>query len=217
MLAGCPHPSSLMPVGLPHASKQSAFTSLLLSSPLFSSQLHHLPGSGDGNFHVLLMLRADVPEDVKEAHRLAGDIATTAISMGGTCTGEHGESCLQIGWCDVKYYIDERLNFPFSISLSLHLYLSYFFLVLHSNARVSTTDTCTHTMTHCITTSALIASWIPLVIIIFIIEIIKITVIITNTLLTILTLCVMSRHWCGQEGVPSSRDGWGQHVDDGKN
>ena len=47
--------------------------------------------TGDGNFHVLLMVRADVLEDVHEAHRLAGDIATAAISMGGTCTGEHGE------------------------------------------------------------------------------------------------------------------------------
>ena len=46
---------------------------------------------GDGNFHALIMLRPDVAEDVKEAHRLAGDIAVAAISMGGTCTGEHGE------------------------------------------------------------------------------------------------------------------------------
>lgn len=73
------------------------FSSLLFFSLHSSSLLHHPLESGDGNFHVLLMLRADLPEDVKEAHRLAGDIATAAISMGGTCTGEHGESCLHIG------------------------------------------------------------------------------------------------------------------------
>ena len=50
-----------------------------------------LLASGDGNFHVLLMLRPGVPEDIAEAHRLAGDIALLAIEMGGTCTGEHGE------------------------------------------------------------------------------------------------------------------------------
>ena len=64
-------------------------TSPLLSSPLLSS--HSPYTQGDGNFHVLLLLRPDVPGDVREAHRLAGDIATAAISMGGTCTGEHGE------------------------------------------------------------------------------------------------------------------------------
>ena len=37
------------------------------------------------------MLRPGDPEDVKEAHRLAGDIALLAIKMGGTCTGEHGK------------------------------------------------------------------------------------------------------------------------------
>jgi FAD/FMN-containing dehydrogenase len=64
-------------------------TSPLLTSPHLSSHCPDTPG--DGNFHVLLMLRPDVSGDVREAHRLAGDIATAAISMGGTCTGEHGE------------------------------------------------------------------------------------------------------------------------------
>ena len=42
--------------------------------------------TGDGNFHVLLMVRADVLEDVHEAHRLAGDIATAAISTASDLT-----------------------------------------------------------------------------------------------------------------------------------
>ena len=46
--------------------------------------------AGDGNFHVLIMLDPANPKDVKEAKRLAGNIAERAIAMGGTCTGEHG-------------------------------------------------------------------------------------------------------------------------------
>jgi D-lactate dehydrogenase (cytochrome) len=55
------------------------------------NEIKYIQLTGDGNFHVLLMVRADVLEDVHEAHRLAGDIATAAIEMGGTCTGEHGK------------------------------------------------------------------------------------------------------------------------------
>lgn len=46
--------------------------------------------AGDGNFHVLLMLKTGDERDKVEAHRLAGEIALSAIEMGGTCTGEHG-------------------------------------------------------------------------------------------------------------------------------
>jgi hypothetical protein len=61
------------------------FTCVLTHHPLPSPPL-----LGDGNFHVLLMLRPGDKGDVDEAHRLAGDIALRAIEMGGTCTGEHG-------------------------------------------------------------------------------------------------------------------------------
>ena len=47
-------------------------------------------GVGDGNFHVLIMMRPDEPEDLREAHRLAHYMAEQAIALGGTCTGEHG-------------------------------------------------------------------------------------------------------------------------------
>lgn len=97
------------------------FSSLLFFSLHSSSLLHHPLESGDGNFHVLLMLRADVPEDVEEAHRLAGDIATAAISMGGTCTGEHGEPCLHIGWSEALHRRTPNISFlylPLSPNLS---------------------------------------------------------------------------------------------------
>lgn len=45
---------------------------------------------GDGNFHVVFPLSPNNPEDLKEAQRLSGRIVEYALSMDGTCTGEHG-------------------------------------------------------------------------------------------------------------------------------
>ena len=56
-------------------------------SPLSGPILGHV---GDGNFHAVLLLRPDHPEDLEEAHRIAGRIAERAIRLGGTITGEHG-------------------------------------------------------------------------------------------------------------------------------
>ena len=53
--------------------------------------------AGDGNFHVFIMFRADVQEEVLEARRLAEDMARRAIRRGGTCTGEHGVGVGKMG------------------------------------------------------------------------------------------------------------------------
>ncbi|WP_226622505.1 FAD-binding oxidoreductase [Alloyangia pacifica] len=45
---------------------------------------------GDGNFHAILLLDPDKPEDLAEAKRLSHRMAERALRMGGTCTGEHG-------------------------------------------------------------------------------------------------------------------------------
>lgn len=45
---------------------------------------------GDGNFHVLLVIDPDDPEEFAEAQRLNERIVERALSMDGTCTGEHG-------------------------------------------------------------------------------------------------------------------------------
>ena len=55
----------------------------------------HLPGPlvghvGDGNFHIIFPVNPDDPRDIAEAERLSTRLAERAISMGGTCTGEHG-------------------------------------------------------------------------------------------------------------------------------
>jgi D-lactate dehydrogenase (cytochrome) len=45
---------------------------------------------GDGNFHVLLLIDMEDVEEVARAERFVGWLNELAISMGGTCTGEHG-------------------------------------------------------------------------------------------------------------------------------
>lgn len=45
---------------------------------------------GDGNFHVLLLVDPNSEEEIKKAKAYVGEMNDIAISMDGTCTGEHG-------------------------------------------------------------------------------------------------------------------------------
>jgi len=45
---------------------------------------------GDGNFHMLLLVDPNSPEDHAEAERLNERLVHRALAMGGTITGEHG-------------------------------------------------------------------------------------------------------------------------------
>jgi D-lactate dehydrogenase (cytochrome) len=45
---------------------------------------------GDGNFHVLVLFDAANPQERAKADEIAKRVSLRAISMGGTCTGEHG-------------------------------------------------------------------------------------------------------------------------------
>lgn len=45
---------------------------------------------GDGNFHVLMLLDPDSPEEWEESQQLNRRLVHRAIEMDGTCTGEHG-------------------------------------------------------------------------------------------------------------------------------
>ena len=45
---------------------------------------------GDGNFHLVYVIDADDPEEVKAADELHERMVLRALAMGGTCTGEHG-------------------------------------------------------------------------------------------------------------------------------
>jgi D-lactate dehydrogenase (cytochrome) len=45
---------------------------------------------GDGNFHVIFVLDPNNPEEQREAEALNARLVERALSMDGTCTGEHG-------------------------------------------------------------------------------------------------------------------------------
>ncbi len=45
---------------------------------------------GDGNFHVIFVIDPNNPAEMEEAQRLNAALIDRALSMGGTCTGEHG-------------------------------------------------------------------------------------------------------------------------------
>jgi len=45
---------------------------------------------GDGNFHAILLIDPDRPEDLAAARALSHRMVERALDLGGTCTGEHG-------------------------------------------------------------------------------------------------------------------------------
>lgn len=53
---------------------------------------------GDGNFHCVLLLDPNNPEEVEECEKLNDEIVQLALSMDGTCTGEHGIGLHKIGY-----------------------------------------------------------------------------------------------------------------------
>jgi D-lactate dehydrogenase (cytochrome) len=51
---------------------------------------------GDGNFHVGFVLNPSDPSEMAEAQRLNERVVRRALSLDGTCTGEHGIGCGKI-------------------------------------------------------------------------------------------------------------------------
>jgi D-lactate dehydrogenase (cytochrome) len=51
---------------------------------------------GDGNFHLVIVLNPNDPREMAEAARLNERLVHRALSMDGTCTGEHGIGCGKI-------------------------------------------------------------------------------------------------------------------------
>lgn len=45
---------------------------------------------GDGNFHLLMLVDPERPEEMERARAINKRLVRRAIAMGGTCTGEHG-------------------------------------------------------------------------------------------------------------------------------
>jgi D-lactate dehydrogenase (cytochrome) len=45
---------------------------------------------GDGNFHLVILIDPNRAEDLEESERLNTRLVQRALSMDGTCSGEHG-------------------------------------------------------------------------------------------------------------------------------
>ena len=58
---------------------------------------------GDGNFHIIFPVDPESGKDLAEAQRLTDRLVERALSMGGTCTGEHG-----IGMGKIKFLEQEH-------------------------------------------------------------------------------------------------------------
>ena len=57
---------------------------------------------GDGNFHASLLVDKSDADEVERAEEFIGWLSSLAISMDGTCTGEHG-----IGQGKMSYLVKE--------------------------------------------------------------------------------------------------------------
>lgn len=59
----------------------------LANSTLVAPMVGHV---GDGNFHLIMLIDPENPEEVAEAKRIHDRMVVRALSFDGTCTGEHG-------------------------------------------------------------------------------------------------------------------------------
>lgn len=58
---------------------------------------------GDGNFHLVILVRPDVPADLAEAKALNERLVKRALDMEGTCTGEHGVGFGKKKWLEYEH------------------------------------------------------------------------------------------------------------------
>ena len=58
---------------------------------------------GDGNFHLVVLIDPNNPQDLAEAERINHAVVERALAMEGTCTGEHG-----IGITKQKFLVAEH-------------------------------------------------------------------------------------------------------------
>ncbi|MBM7551624.1 FAD-binding oxidoreductase [Thalassobacillus pellis] len=58
---------------------------------------------GDGNYHALLMIDTENPDELQKAEQFNKEIVDYALARGGTCTGEHG-----VGSGKMKYLEQEH-------------------------------------------------------------------------------------------------------------
>ena len=73
---------------------------------------------GDGNFHAVLLIDPNNPVEMAEAERLNDEIVRLALSMDGTCTGEHGIGLHKMGFL-VEEAGEEAVDIMRRIKLAL--------------------------------------------------------------------------------------------------
>ncbi len=61
---------------------------------------------GDGNFHLTIILDPNDPRELEEANRLNDRLVARALSMDGTCTGEHGVGYGKIDFLNAEHGAD---------------------------------------------------------------------------------------------------------------
>src|SRR5215470_11864611 len=72
----------------------------IVASGLYAPIVGHV---GDGNFHLTMMVNPDDPTYLKRAEDLNDRMVARALSLGGTCTGEHG-----VGLGKIKFLYEEH-------------------------------------------------------------------------------------------------------------
>ncbi len=70
------------------------------ASPIPGPILGHL---GDGNFHAILLMDTDNPQEVEAAEALSARMAERALRLGGTVTGEHGVGMGKLGYMEAEH------------------------------------------------------------------------------------------------------------------
>ncbi|MFH1804281.1 MAG: FAD-linked oxidase C-terminal domain-containing protein [Pseudomonadota bacterium] len=73
------------------------------ASPLTCTIVGHV---GDGNFHTLILLDPENPDEMAEAKRLHDRMVERALAMGGTCTGEHGIGFGKLDFMEAEHGAD---------------------------------------------------------------------------------------------------------------
>lgn len=59
--------------------------------------------AGDGNFHLLILVDPDDPEELARAEALNDRMVRRALALGGTCTGEHGVGLGKIAHLELEH------------------------------------------------------------------------------------------------------------------
>ena len=72
----------------------------IVASDLYAPIVGHV---GDGNFHLTMMVNPDDPTYLQRAEGLNDRMVARALSLGGTCTGEHG-----VGLGKIKFLYEEH-------------------------------------------------------------------------------------------------------------